>query len=67
MATWTVRVENTLLGTTRYRGRFDTAEAAAVYCDQQAERSRPFVQFTPCNGTPDNPGEPCGETRSGNN
>lgn len=62
---YTVREENTAIGSAHFRGTFDTLEEAEDYARRQARRSRNFVYFEVWRGTPRNAIEPVGERFQG--
>jgi hypothetical protein len=54
--TFTVEEANHCLRSGHYRGTFQTIEAAREYVAQQAKRTRKFMEYRICQGTPRNPG-----------
>lgn len=53
----TVLEQNSILGTSHYRGEFDDANKAIDYAERQANRSRKFVTFQVWTGTAKRPGK----------
>lgn len=49
---FTVLVENTCLGRSHFVGTFETEEEAASYAEDQANRTRKFMQYEVYSGTP---------------
>ena len=64
--TYTVEIVNHALRSGNRCGTFNTIEEARESMKRQARRSRSFVEFHICPGTPRNPGERIpGETMKG--
>lgn len=62
---YTVREENTQLGSAHFRGTFPTLAEAEDYARRQAQRSRNFVYFEVWIGTPRNAIKPVGKRFQG--
>lgn len=54
---FTVYVRNSMLGSAKYVGTFDSKEEAEDYAKKEASRSRKFASFQVWTGTPKKPGK----------
>jgi hypothetical protein len=55
---WTMLESNSLLGSSYYRGVFESEAEAVTYASQQASRSRKFASYEVWTGTAQRPGKP---------
>jgi len=62
---YTVAVVNHLLQSGRWIGRFATREEADAYIAREAARSRTFMEYRVCVGTPEQPGQDVGPAHKG--
>jgi hypothetical protein len=57
---YTILIGNELLGSSRYRGTYDSYGEAEESAQREADRSRSFATFQIYKGTPKSPGKPVG-------